>query len=80
MAPQNLDGNFELEVEAILDVRGLVKKQKGDLGFKHLVARHYVEAREAVIEAIQRLGLALRRARADAIWQSASVCAIGIVC
>jgi hypothetical protein len=53
--PQDLDGYFELEIDAILDARGLVKKQKGGIGTKTYAAGHHVEAREAVIEAIQKL-------------------------
>jgi len=53
--PQDLDGYFELEIDAILDARGLVKKQKGGIGSKTYAAGHHVEAREAVIEAIQKL-------------------------
>jgi hypothetical protein len=53
--PVDPEGYFELEVDAILDARGLVKKHKGGLGPKMYAAGHHAEAREAVIEAIQKL-------------------------
>jgi len=53
--PVDPEGYYELEIDAILDARGLVKKQKGGVGAKTYAAGHHAEAREAVIEAIQKL-------------------------
>jgi hypothetical protein len=49
------DGYYSLDLDSILDARGLAKKQKGAPGFKTYAAGHHLEAREAVIEAIQKL-------------------------
>lgn len=53
--PSDAEGYFELEIDAILDARGLAKKQKGGVGSKAYAAGHHAEAREAVIEAVRKL-------------------------
>jgi hypothetical protein len=49
------DGYHTLEIDAILEARGLQKKRKGGIGNKTYGAGHHVEARDAVVDAIKKL-------------------------
>lgn len=49
------EGYHTLDIDAILEARGLEKKHKGGVGTKTYEAGHHVEARDAVVDAIKKL-------------------------
>jgi hypothetical protein len=49
------EGYHTLDIDAILEARGLEKKRKGGIGSKTYAAGHHVEARDAVVDAIKKL-------------------------
>ncbi len=49
------EGYHTLDIDAILEARGLEKKRKGGPGSKTYAAGHHVEARDAVVDAIKKL-------------------------
>ncbi len=53
--PTDTEGYCTLDIDAILEARGLEKKRKGGIGSKTYAAGHHVEARDAVIDAIKKL-------------------------
>ncbi len=53
--PTDSEGYHTLDIDAILEARGLEKKRKGGVGTKAYAAGHHVEARDAVIDAIKKL-------------------------
>jgi len=53
--PTDAEGYHTLDIDAILEARGLEKKRKGGVGAKTYAAGHHVEARDAVVDAIKKL-------------------------